>query len=359
MSLDITLALSRGSFMLRCALSLPTAAVCAIHGPSGSGKTSLLRAIAGLELGARGRIVVDGESWLDSARGIQLPAWRRAVGYVFQEPSLLSHCDVAQNILFGAGRGSDLRSPGIAEVIHLLGLQPLLDRSPDALSGGEQQRVAIARALAARPRLLLLDEPLSALDPARRREVLPWLATLRRELKLPMLYVTHQTSEVMQLADHLVLIENGEVRASDRLEALLPALQPRGGETDAEACALLHGQVLGHDPDWKLTEVDCDGLRLWLCTETPVPLGRALRLRIEARDVSLSLDRPLNTSIQNLIECHIQAVAAAAHPAQRLVSLQCGRQSLLARVTARAAHELGLAQGGKVWAQVKAVAVLD
>lgn len=359
MSLDITVSLSRGDFRLRCALSLPSAAVSAVFGPSGSGKTTLLRAVAGLERGARGRIVVDGDTWLDSARGIALPTWRRPVGYVFQEPSLLPHCDVTQNILFGAESGADLHSPAIAEAIDLLGLQPLLARRADQLSGGEQQRVAIARALAARPRLLLLDEPLSALDAARRRDVLPWLATLRRELKLPMLYVTHQASEVMQLADHLVLIEGGEVRASDRLDALLPALVPHAADADDDACALLHGQVVGHDQAWQLTEVDCHGVRLWLCTHAPVPQGRALRLRIEARDVSLSLAPPVDTSVQNLIACRIASIDSAGHPAQRLVKLSVQEQTLWARVTARAAHALQLAPGLTVWAQIKAIAVLD
>ena len=355
--IELDIQLRRGTFVLACRASLPGNGVSAVFGPSGSGKTSLLRAIAGLEREVSGSLRIGGECWLDSARRLSLPAWRRAIGYVFQEPSLLPHLNALQNILFGAPPGSHVGTPAIDEAVSLLGLAPMLQRRPDQLSGGEQQRVAIARALASRPRLLLLDEPLSALDPARRSEVLPWLSRLRRESDLPMLYVTHQTSEVLQLADHLLLLEDGRLCEQGPLADLLPRLRPEAW-LDGEPSALLHARVLRQDTAWQLTEVDGGGLRLWLCAPDQ-PEGAALRLRIEARDVSLSLDPDARSSIQNRLPCTVREVLETAHAAQRLLRLDCHGQTLWARLTARSVHELALAVGSQVWAQIKAVAVLD
>ncbi|MCK7594095.1 molybdenum ABC transporter ATP-binding protein [Pseudomarimonas salicorniae] len=352
----VALDVRRETFHLACDLELPGDGVSAVYGRSGSGKTTLLRAVAGLEPSARGRIEVAGETWLDSAEGFDLPTWRRPLGFVFQEPSLLPHLDVLHNILFGAPGGSRAGSAPIREVIELLGLEGLLQRTPGSLSGGQQQRVAIARALASEPRLLLLDEPLSALDAPRRQEVLPWLARLKREARMPMLYVTHQSSEVLQLADHLTVLEEGQVEASGPLDRLLDRLHGTGPDA-AEPCALLRGVVAGVDAAWGLVEVDCAGVPLWICAGRFVT-GTPVRLRVEARDVSISLERPQRSSMQNLIHCRVLAVEPAAQPGQQLVRLGWADQQLWARITSRSIDALGLAPGVEAWAQVKAIALL-
>ena len=354
-SIDVRLRLPREGFALDVDLQLPAQGLTAVFGPSGSGKTTLLRCVAGLERAPGARIVVAGTTWEDSARGVVLPAWKRPVGYVFQEASLFDHLDVQGNLAFAskraaqAGKGIDL--PGL---VQLLGIGALLGRRPHQLSGGERQRVAIARALATQPRLLLLDEPLAAVDAERRQEILPWLERLRDELRIPMLYVTHSGEEVARLADHLVLLHGGRVRAEGPLvETLaridLPAVP---GE---EIAALLHATVARRDAQWQLAEVLFEGGALWL-PDAGHPAGHAVRVRVLARDVSIALAPPENSSIQNVLACTVRAIAPGGHPSQALVQLACGDSLLLARVTARAVHQLGLGVGSTAWAQVKSAA---
>jgi molybdate transport system ATP-binding protein len=242
-------------------------------------------------------------------------------------------------------------------LLRLLGIEALLDRQPHQLSGGERQRVAIARALATQPRILLLDEPLAALDLARRREILPWLERLRDELRIPMLYVTHSGDEVARLADHLVLLHEGKVRASGPLaETLartdLPALP---GE---EAGVLLHATIAERDVQWQLVQVRFDGGALWI-PDPGLPNGHRVRVRVLARDVSLALVPPERSSIQNVLACTVRAIAPGGHASQVLVQLACGNSLLLARVTARAVDALGLAGGSPAWAQVKSAALVQ
>jgi molybdate transport system ATP-binding protein len=241
-------------------------------------------------------------------------------------------------------------------LLRLLGIAHLLDRRPHELSGGERQRVAIARALATQPRILLLDEPLAAVDVARRQEILPWLERLRDELRIPMLYVTHSADEVARLADHLVLLDEGSVRASGPLTATLaridlPALP---GE---EAGALLHATVTEKDERWRLAQVRFEGGTLWIADPGLTP-GDAVRVRVLARDVSLALVPPERSSIQNVLPCTVRAIAPGAHASQAVVQLACGGSLLLARITARAVDTLGLQPGSPVWAQVKSAALV-
>ena len=353
----LRLALRRAAFTLDVDLPLPDGGITALFGPSGSGKTTVLRCVAGLER-AHGAVRVAGETWQDDAQRVFLPAWRRAVGYVFQEASLFPHLSVRGNLAYAQRRAAGGPDIALDDVVALLGIGHLLDRATPGLSGGERQRVAIARALATRPKLLLLDEPLAALDPARRGEVMPWLERLRDEVRLPMLYVTHSADEVARLADTVVLLEDGRVRAHGPLAATL-------GRTDLpfvpeeEAAALLQGRIGAVDARWHLARVDFDGGALWL-RDDGLPAGHAVRVRVLARDVSVATEPPASgtTSIQNVLPCTVAGVAPSTHPSQVVVQLQVGGSVLLARVTARAADALRLAPGQRAWAQVKSAALV-
>lgn len=356
--LQIRLDLPRAGFDLQVDLHLPARGITVLFGPSGSGKTSVLRCVAGLERARAARVVVGGEVWQDDAARVFLPTHRRALGYVFQEASLFEHLDVRGNLHYGLRRsGSAQAAQTLQAAIGLLGIGDLLDRRPDALSGGERQRVAIARALATAPRLLLLDEPMAALDQARRQEILPWLERMRDELHIPMLYVTHSADELARLADHLVVLERGRVQGAGPPGEVLSAIDSPVvvGE---DAGALLQGRLAERDAQWQLARVDFPGGALWL-RDSGVPVGRAVRLRVLARDVSLTTEEPHHTSIQNHLPCRIESMAPDAHASQVLVRVVCGESILLARITRRAVDALGLHPGSAAWAQVKSVALVQ
>ena len=358
MPLEVRLTLPRADFDLQVDLQLPARGITVLFGPSGSGKTSVLRCVAGLERAKSARVVVAGEVWQDDTAKVFLPTHRRALGYVFQEASLFDHLDVQGNLRYGLQRA---RAPGAGLTLHtavqLLGIRDLLKRRTHQLSGGERQRVAIARALATAPKVLLLDEPMAALDAARRQDILPWLERLRDELRIPMLYVTHSADELARLADHLVVLERGRVKAQGPVQEVFAAIDSPVvvGE---DAGALLNGQVAERDARWQLVRVAFDGGSLWL-RDNGVPLGRAVRLRVLARDVSLTTAEPQQTSIQNHFPCQIESVAPDAHPSQVLVRVRCADSFLLARITRRAYADLGLQPGAGAWVQVKSVAVVQ
>jgi molybdate transport system ATP-binding protein len=349
----IRLVLPRAGFTLDVDLRLPVAGITGIFGPSGAGKTSVLRCVAGLDRAHPGIVRIAGETWQDER--LFLAPWQRATGYVFQEPSLFDHLDVRDNVRYGLRR-AHAPATSLDAAIELLGIGHLLDRRPASLSGGERQRVAIARAVASAPRLLLLDEPLAALDVARRNEILPWLLRLRRELKLPMLYVTHSIDEVVRLADNVVLMERGRVRTAGPARDVLSRTEASSLLGD-DAGALLEGAVAERDERWALARIAFDGGSLWL-RDSGLPVGTAVRLRVLARDVSIATHEPQGSSIQNIVAALVEEVAPDAHPSQVLVRLRCGQALLLARITARAAHALTLAPGQRAWAQVKSVALV-
>ena len=359
----IRLRLARAGFVLDVNLHLPGRGITVLFGPSGSGKTTLLRCVAGLERAGDApdaHVTLGGVVWQDAASGVFVPTWQRALGYVFQEASLLEHLDVRQNLAFAlrGGRGNATAHAGPQEAIALLGIGHLLDRRVDTLSGGERQRVAIARALARQPRVLLLDEPLAALDRTRKQEILPWLEALRDRLQIPMLYVTHAMDEVARLADTLVLLEDGRVRACGPVAEVMVQHLSAGGD---EAGALLEATVRGRDAAWQLAEVVFDGGSLWLRDSAVLHPGRAVRVRVLARDVSLALAAPAGTSIQNQLACTVESITPDVHPSQVLVlvRLRCGTATVLARITARSAAQLDLAVGRAVWALVKSVALVE
>ncbi len=355
----LDLRVARREFDLHAELRLPARGVTAFFGPSGCGKTTLLRAIAGLEP-ARGRVAFGGEAWQDDARGLHVPTHRRPIGYVIQESALFPHLDVQRNLAYGLKRTPPAqRRIALEQVIELLGIGPLMARRPATLSGGERQRVAIARALATSPRLLLMDEPLAALDARRKAEVLPYLERLQRELQLPVLYVSHAIDEVARLAHHLVLLERGRVLASGPLAETLARLDlpvPLG----EEAGVVLEAVVGERDAHWQLARFDAaqGACRLW-ARDHGIALGQAVRVRVLARDVSLTRAPQPATSIANQLQAEVEAIAADTHPGLALARVRVGGAALLARLTRRSAEALALAPGMPVWAQVKTVAVIQ
>lgn len=350
------LQLDHPGFAMAVDLDLPGQGVSAIFGPSGSGKSSLLRALAGLEPRARGFVDVNGEVWQDDSRRLLVPVHRRALGYVFQDANLFAHLSVEQNLNYGMRRVSPTqRRVSLDQAVGLLGIAQLMARRPATLSGGERQRVAIGRALATSPRILLLDEPLAALDGARKAELLPYLERLHSELEIPVLYVSHAIDEVARLADHLVLLEAGQVVASGRTETLLTRLDLSLAHGDA-AGAVLSVQVLSHDPTDHLSLTSFAGGQLVVPQHGAV-IGQTLRVRVQARDVSLTLERQSGTSILNILGATVTALSPDS-PGQLMVSLDIGGAPLLARVTERSARLLRLQPGLALYAQIKGVAIL-
>jgi molybdate transport system ATP-binding protein len=351
--------LVRRDFRLQLDLRLPGTGITALFGASGSGKTSALRVIAGLEAGARGRVQIGDACWQDSGRSHFLPTHQRAVGYVFQEACLFDHLSVEDNLKFGFQRTPPAQRqrswPQVLDLLDLLGIGPLLKRWPQGLSGGERQRVALARALAASPRLLLMDEPLAALDAARKAEILPYLERINTELALPMIYVSHAVDEVARLADHLVLLQAGQVQAQGPTADLLTAVDLPLAHGDA-AGAVLSCKVVQHDDADHLTLTQFEGGQLTVPRHS-APVGSTVRVRVQARDVSLTLTQQTGTSIQNILPATVLNVGPEG-PGQVMVLLQVGQQRLLARLTQRSARVLGLQVGRPVWAQIKGVAIL-
>ncbi|SDF83048.1 molybdenum ABC transporter ATP-binding protein [Phytopseudomonas seleniipraecipitans] len=351
--------LAHPGFTLDVDLQLPGRGVSALFGHSGSGKTTLLRCVAGLERPGSGVLQVNGESWQDSANGIWLPAHQRPVGYVFQDANLFPHLSVRRNLEFGFKRiAKAQRRVPFEQAVELLGIEHLLERLPEHLSGGERQRVGMARALLTSPRLLLMDEPLAALDLKRKGEVLPYLERLHDELDIPILYVSHAPDEVARLADHLVVLDEGKVTASGPLQqTLLRSDLPFIFEDDAEA--VIEGRVERHDTQYDLLDISLAGSSACLrLAHAPLPEGRQVRIKIKARDVSLSLQQARDSSVLNLLPATVEHWFELPNPAHRLVELQLGEQRIIARITRYSFDQLGIHAGQPLWAQVKSVSLL-
>ncbi len=345
-----------GGFVLDATFACPAHGIVALYGRSGAGKTSVVNALAGLLRPDRGRIVVRGEVLFDSERGIDLAPERRRLGYVFQEGLLFPHYTVRGNLTYGR------RANGAVDfdaVVTLLGLEQLLDRRPGALSGGEKQRVALGRALLSGPRLLLMDEPLAALDPPRKAEILPFIERLRDELRIPIVYVTHAMEEIVRLADTLVLMTEGHVAAVGSVEDLTSRLDLRPLTGRFEAGAVIRAEVAAHDEEGGLTRVAFPGGALNVA-RLDLPVGAKVRVRVRARDVVLALEPPHFLSIRNALPGRVVEIAPARGPAIDL-RLDIGTDEqpvmLWARITQRALAELRLAVGSRVHALVKTVAL--
>jgi len=363
MTIEAQLHLRRDDFTLDATFCVPSHGITALFGPSGCGKTTLLRAIAGLEKAAHGRFVIGNTVWQDETHC--LPTYQRELGYVFQEASLFEHLSVRQNLEYGFKRlPKEKQRFSFDQVVTLLDLAALLPRQPARLSGGERQRVAIARALLSSPQLLLMDEPLAALDQQRKQEILPFFARLHSELDIPVLYVSHAADEVARLADYLVLLDAGRVQASGPIaEMLTRADLPLAHDHDA--AAIIDVTVSGYDTEFNLTQLTFPGGQL----SVPHPglsdelsLGKNARLRVLARDVSLTLEQQTNTSILNIVPVTVTALNeenARQSRAQLLVQIDASGVPLLARITRKSAAALALEPGKPVFAQIKAIALLD
>ena len=355
--LEVAVAKRLGNFEIDVEFSCAINGIVALFGRSGAGKTSLVNMLAGLSRPDSGRIEIEGVTVFDSSRGVDLPPERRRIGYVFQEGRLFPHLTVRANLTYGLRRAPPAeRRIQLGQIVELLGLETLLGRRPHHLSGGEKQRVALGRALLTNPRLLLMDEPLAALDQARKDEVLPFIERLRDELTIPIVYVSHAMPEIVRLADIMVLMSDGRVKAVGPLEELTSRLDLRPLTGRYEAGAVLEARVVGQDAAFALTELSFAGGRLWV-PRLDLPNGAELRLRIRARDVVLAHERPAGTSILNALPCVVKDIGVeegAEESAQVDLRLDAGGAALWARITRRSLHELGLAPGSRVYALIKA-----
>ncbi|OED46540.1 molybdenum ABC transporter ATP-binding protein [Endozoicomonas sp. (ex Bugula neritina AB1)] len=354
--LDIDLRLPRDQFQVNIKCSLPMDEIWAVMGPSGCGKTSLLRCLAGLESGAKGRISFNGEVWQDSENGIWISPEQRGVGYIFQEARLFPHLNVMGNLEFAQRRAStESRSPELSEVIQQLGIEPLLGRRIERLSGGEKQRVAIARTLLNAPRLLLMDEPLASLDWASKAEILPCLRDVHRHFRIPVVMVSHAREEVARLADQLLIMNSGEVVSQGSCAQLMN----RSGSllaSDNNSLSVLEACVFRHDDEYPLTELMIDN-KIIVVNQIDTEKGSMVRVVLSAHEVSIVLEDVAATSVQNRLSVVIAGMTELdSH--HMLLSLKMHRQTLQALITRRSFVTLKLKKGMSVFAHFKA-ACLD
>jgi len=357
--IHMRLKLDYPGFGLDVDLQLPGRGVTALYGHSGSGKTTCLRCIAGLERADQGFIQVNDEVWQDSDNKVFVAPHKRALGYVFQEASLFPHLSVLANLEFGLKRiPKPQRRVDMAHASELLGISHLLDRHPQHLSGGERQRVGIARALLTSPKLLLMDEPLAALDAQRKSEILPYLQRLHDELDIPVLYVSHSQDEVARLADHIVLLSHGKALASGPIGQTLARLDLPLAMGD-DAGVVIEGRVCAYDADYQLLSLQLPGTNLNIrVPHTPMDAGQALRCKVQARDVSLNLHSAGHSSILNRLPVTVVSEMNADNAAHVLIRLDAAGTPLLARITRYSRDHLNIHPGQQLWAQIKAVAVL-
>ena len=353
MTLSVAVRHAFAGFTLDAAFEAPRG-ITVLFGRSGSGKTTIVNAVAGLLKPDEGRVEVDGRILLDTSRAVFLPPARRRIGYVFQEGRLFPHMTVRQNLAYGRWFAPrEAPREDMARVVEMLGIGHLLDRRPGALSGGEKSRVALGRALLSAPSLVLADEPLAALDEARKAEILPYFERLRDETAIPILYVSHAASEVARLATTVVAVQDGRVVGQGPAAEVLgdPAITPLGVR---EAGAVIETRVAVHHADG-LTDLEAGGAPLFL-PRLSHPVGARLRVRIAAHDVILARQRPEGLSALNILAGTVREVRTGEGPGA-LVSLDTAAGRVLARVTRRSVEALGLTQGMPVHAVIKTVAV--
>ena len=349
MTLEVDVDHRRGDFHLQARFA-SRPGLTALFGRSGSGKTTIVDIVGGLIRPDRGRIAIDGQVLLDTERGVFMPAHKRRIGYVFQEGRLFPHLSVRRNLLYGRWfqRGEDGTPAGLDSVVELLGIRPLLERSPAGLSGGEKQRVAIGRALLARPRLLLMDEPLASLDEERRAEILPFIERLRDEAGVPIVYVSHSVAEVARLATTVVLLADGHVTEVGRVQDVLAHAD------DADRGAVLDARIARHDETFKLTVLASPAGELQVPRLAAEP-GAQVRAYIRSRDVMLSLQPPQDISALNVLAGRVSRVDPVGNGAQADIILDCNGATLSARLTTKSVQRLRLAPGVGIFAVIKSV----
>jgi molybdate transport system ATP-binding protein len=348
---DVDIAFSGFTLDVDCAL--PLEGVTALFGASGSGKSTLLRVISGLEKRARGVVRFGEEIWQDG-NGRRVRPHQRGIGYVFQEARLFAHLSVRGNLRYAARRAHDGVAIHFDDVVDALDLAPLMARRTTELSGGERQRVALGRALLARPRLMLMDEPLASLDEKRKGDILPYIERLPRVFRVPTIYVTHNMAEVTRLADRMLVLSNGRVAADGAVADVLARLDLSPETGRFEAGAVLTATVIGHDDSYQLTMLDHAGQPI----EAPranLAIGEQVRLRVRARDVMLATQRPSGISARNVLRGTIREIAEEPDTAFAETLVDIGGASLRSRITRKTVAELGLAPGAPVYAIVKAV----
>ena len=340
------------SFMLDANFSIPDRGITVVFGPSGSGKTTLLRAIAGLEKSDDGFLKIGDSVWQKGEDF--LATHKRQIGYVFQDAALFDHLDVKGNLNFVVKRAIGLKEDFIESIHNLLEIKTLLNRKTTQLSGGERQRVAIARALLTNPKILLLDEPLSALDLKRKNEILPYLDSIHNDLEIPILYVTHSQDEMSRLADHLLLIEDGNIIGSGPVNDMLTRFDmplSHGGD----AVSIIEAEVLKRDSEFNLMHLDFLGGQ-FIVPDNSFPVQTKVRIRVVARDVSLTKSKQVDTSILNIFPAMVQQIVNEGE-AQVMVRLQIKETILLACITRKSSSKLRLEKGSEVFVQVKSVAI--
>ncbi len=352
--IECQLKIKQGNFTLDVDFCIPAKGATVVFGPSGCGKTTLLRALAGLEKSDDGFLKVGDSIWQDGNNFV--PPHMRSVGYVFQEASLFNHLNVRGNLEYGSKRATETGKDFMEHALDLLDIRPLLERTTEQLSGGERQRIAIARALAVNPDILLMDEPLSALDLKRKKEILPYLDSLLDELDIPIIYVTHSLDETSRLADHLVLLEEGHVVGSGAIDEMLTRFDlPISHGRDATS--LIEAKVVGHDDQFNLMYVKFAGGQFTV-TDRKLPLESKVRLRVSARDVSLTQELQTDTSILNIFSAIVDEIVPEGQ-SQVMVRLKIKEVTMLSCITRKSAELLKLNPGKKVYAQIKSVALLS
>ena len=357
MLLDIDVSTSLEHLDLTVRQQLDAPGITAVFGPSGSGKSTLLRILAGFQQAA-GRVTFRGSVWQDTATRTFVPAHRRPVGYMFQDARLFSHLSVAGNLRYAERRADEGDDPefSLDHVIEAFDLAALLGRRPTTLSGGERQRVALARTLLNRPRLLLLDEPLAALDIDRKSDIMPYLEALPTRFHIPTLYVSHSADEVAHLADQMLVLTRGHVHASGPTAEVMQSLDIQAVMGRFEAGALIEATVLDHDEKYHLTNLALGNQRLTMPMVSRLPAGATVRLRIRARDVALASARPEGISIRNVLTGHIAEITEYPDSPFAEALVEVGGANVRARVTRAAADEMHLAAGSPVFALIKSIA---